>query len=122
MAKTTEITAIKHVLRKQTKYNPKPLPRMVHTSLCRYSELDEKLSRVVERTKEVVVDNVDTFNKLKYTDFSIENLKASGAIDNLKEVKLTGDQHTTLKNLEQSLSSIEVQSIDTTIDNPDKTE
>lgn len=46
--------------------------------------------RVCNLTKVKTVDPREFMNKFKVTDFTIENLQASGAIVNLKEVQLDG--------------------------------
>lgn len=46
--------------------------------------------RVCNLTKIKVVDPREFMNQYKVTDFTIENLNASGAIANLKEVQLDG--------------------------------
>lgn len=46
--------------------------------------------RVVPVSKVKKINPIEVMNKFKVSDFSIENLQASGAIANLKEVQLNG--------------------------------
>lgn len=52
--------------------------------------IDKETGKVFLSVTEKVVDPRENFNKYRVTDFCIENLKASGAINMLKHTNLTG--------------------------------
>lgn len=66
---------------------------------------DEKTNRVVKKLV-TRIDNPDPFKHLKVSDFSLENLQASGAIDNVAPCSLSHDTHSTLSALENSAKNI----------------
>lgn len=66
---------------------------------------DEKTNRVVKKLV-TRIDNPDPFKHLKVSDFSLENLQASGAIDNVVPCSLSHDTHSTISTLENSAKNI----------------
>lgn len=79
----------------------------VMTTTVNYTELDEQTGRVVTKSKSVVYDPVSILKKYKVSDFSTENLIASGAINNMRIATLSADNFTNIDNIEQHLSKIE---------------
>lgn len=67
--------------------------------------LDEKTNRVSKRMVRKK-DNPDPFAHLKVSDFCLENLQASGAINHCHPCSLSHDSHTILTTLENSAVNI----------------
>lgn len=67
--------------------------------------VDKFTNRVVKKIVKKL-DNPDPHKHLKVSDFSLENLQASGAIDNIKPCTLAHDNHTIVSTLETSAHNI----------------
>lgn len=76
-----------------------------HYTITSTYEKDEKTNRVVKKLVKKI-DNPDPYKHLKVSDFSLENLQASGAIDNVAPCSLSHDTHSTLFALENSAKNI----------------
>ena len=90
----TKFTCISHVERMN---NPK-LKQTIKKDLCVdkvHVYAEEKFvgpdGRILTRNVEKTIDPAENMKKFKVSDFSIENLTAAGAVNNLKVCSLSGD-------------------------------
>lgn len=70
--------------------------------------LDSDTGYIGKEVRLVDYDPADAVAGYKYTDFSIENLVATGAIDGLKMCKLNGDTFASVDNMVSTLNSIDI--------------
>lgn len=61
---------------------------------------------IVYVTKESVLDTSSQLSKFRVYDFSINSLRLSGAINNLKPTKMKGDTFHNIENMENALDTI----------------
>lgn len=86
-------------------YKPK-IKRTAHFTFSKEKIKDESTGRIVSKTKIVKVDNAKVLSKYVYTDFSIENLEASGSLERMVPVKLNGDVFKNISSMEKQFDSI----------------
>lgn len=72
---------------------------------------------IVYQSKEVVLNTAEKLSKFRVFDFSINALRLSGAINNLKPTKMKGDTFHNIENMESALDTI-TRSIPETPSNP----
>lgn len=61
---------------------------------------------IVYQSKEVVLNTAEKLSKFRVFDFSINSLRLSGAINNLKPTKMKGDSFRNLDNIETALDKL----------------
>lgn len=87
-------------------YKPSEYPTIgEHYSLATESVMDDKTNRVVKRMVKKL-DSPNPHKHLKVSDFCLENLQASGAIEKIKPCSLSHDVHTSTMILEHSAHNI----------------
>ena len=77
-----------------------------YTSLSSVEEVNSH-GRIVRTSKEVIASNKEYLRRFRVSDFSIENLSASGALDKMNRVQFKQSPSQVVSNLESQFSNIE---------------
>lgn len=103
--KTKPISFIDRTTNPKYAYKPK-IKRQPHFVFSKEKIKDEAIGRIVSKTNLVKADNAKVLSKYSYTDFSIENLEASGSLAGMVPVKLNGDVFKNISLMEKQFDSI----------------
>ena len=80
-------------------------PRLSHFSYIKEQLFDNVTQRVISQLKKVD-RSISRLSRYKISDFSLENLQISGAINNLAFTTMSHDSFTTIANLSRAAESI----------------
>lgn len=71
--------------------------------------LDEQSQRIFNKSSYVRTDNISSMHKYRVSDFCLENLQASGAIDHMNVTQLDSDVFANVHNMEYHASLLDKQ-------------
>ena len=80
-------------------------PRLSHFTYIKEQVFDNVTHRVVSQLKKID-KSISSLSRFKISDFSLENLQMSGAINNLAFTAMSHDSFTTIANLSRAAESI----------------
>lgn len=72
----------------------------------RVQVLSESLKRITYQNQYVPEDPCSNFSKYKVSDFSIENLRATGTLEKLSTTIIKGDKFVSIANMEKQFNSM----------------
>lgn len=104
---SVEYKCVRHIERlKNPKFKVKSnfIPEE-HYNFSVENVVDDTTNRVVKKMVKKL-DNTDPHKHLKVSDFSLENLQASGAISHILPCSLVHDNHTIVNSLTKSAENI----------------
>lgn len=86
--------------------NPYKVKSIVLNLVKRVQVLSESLNRITYQSQYVPEDPRANFSKYRVSDFTIENLSATGTLDKLSSTILQGDKFLSIANMEKQFNSM----------------
>lgn len=88
------------------RFNAPSIKRENRVDIVTEQYVDTNTQRVLYRSAKRVVNQVNEMRKYRPSDFAIENLIASGSLQNLKPVELSGSVEQSLDNITNQLNHL----------------